>query len=212
MDQATQATTTTAPTFAGDETFAHAGAVAAGVVDHLTPNARPSSVRIEPSLPSGWAVTILFLSHHAAGLYEVAATIDAPITRATHGEEIHLETYARVLEVDLRAAVLVTATQAAVLDGLAAPAEPTPGPADSAPAAPVPLRDSVPVVAPAASAGDGADDVARCVRCGCTDAAACEGGCYWVPNTLFVDLCSACATPEELKVMTYTAEVSDGAL
>jgi hypothetical protein len=43
-----------------------------------------------------------------------------------------------------------------------------------------------------------ADDVARCVRCGCTDAQACEGGCAWVPNYLVVKLCSACATPAEL--------------
>jgi hypothetical protein len=41
-------------------------------------------------------------------------------------------------------------------------------------------------------------DVARCVRCGCTEEQACEGGCAWVPNRHMVDLCTACATPEEL--------------
>ncbi|MEU5111675.1 hypothetical protein AB0G64_09265 [Streptomyces longwoodensis] len=43
-----------------------------------------------------------------------------------------------------------------------------------------------------------AADVARCVRCGCTEEQACEGGCAWVPNRQMVDLCSACATPAEL--------------
>lgn len=39
---------------------------------------------------------------------------------------------------------------------------------------------------------------ASCVRCGCTEDAACEGGCAWVPNEQMTDLCSACATPAEL--------------
>ncbi|MFI1002027.1 hypothetical protein ACIP10_15535 [Streptomyces galbus] len=43
-----------------------------------------------------------------------------------------------------------------------------------------------------------ADDVARCARCGCTQEQACEGGCAWVPNSQMIELCSACATPEEL--------------
>ena len=42
------------------------------------------------------------------------------------------------------------------------------------------------------------DDVARCQRCGCTEDRACEGGCYWVPSPQPIDLCSACASPEEL--------------
>jgi hypothetical protein len=42
------------------------------------------------------------------------------------------------------------------------------------------------------------DDVARCARCRCTDNAACEGGCAWLPNDQGIDLCSACATPAEL--------------
>ncbi|RCG27228.1 hypothetical protein DQ384_26275 [Sphaerisporangium album] len=35
-------------------------------------------------------------------------------------------------------------------------------------------------------------EVATCRLCGCTEDAACEGGCCWVPNGLGVDLCSAC--------------------
>ena len=37
-----------------------------------------------------------------------------------------------------------------------------------------------------------ADDTTRCVLCGCTDNAACEGGCAWHPNPLMVDVCTAC--------------------
>ncbi|MCZ7414276.1 hypothetical protein [Streptomyces sp. WMMC897] len=37
------------------------------------------------------------------------------------------------------------------------------------------------------------DGVAVCVVCGCTEDAACEGGCWWVPNPHGVDLCSACS-------------------
>lgn len=33
---------------------------------------------------------------------------------------------------------------------------------------------------------------AACVICRCTENAACEGGCSWVPNELNVDVCSAC--------------------
>ncbi|MGW1324825.1 hypothetical protein ACWD64_20060 [Streptomyces antibioticus] len=51
----------------------------------------------------------------------------------------------------------------------------------------------------------GHDDVARCVRCGCTEDAACEGGCAWVLNAEQVDLCSACATPAELAANGWQA-------
>ncbi|HXG03239.1 MAG TPA: hypothetical protein VNO23_07520 [Candidatus Binatia bacterium] len=33
---------------------------------------------------------------------------------------------------------------------------------------------------------------ASCVLCGCTENAACPGGCRWVPNMLGVDVCSDC--------------------
>lgn len=163
MDKATDATTTTAPhehTTVGDDTFLHAAAVAASIVDPLTPDTRPSSVRIEPNFPSGWAVTILFLSHHAAGLYEVAANTGAPITRAFRDEEIHLEAFVCLKNVDVRAAVLVTPTQAAELEGEHTPAKPLPTRAptarveeppaeDQAATQPVPLGVSVLATVPA---------------------------------------------------------------
>lgn len=36
-----------------------------------------------------------------------------------------------------------------------------------------------------------------CRRCGCTEARACPGGCAWMPK--LKDVCTACATPAELK-------------
>ncbi|MEU9887920.1 hypothetical protein [Sphaerisporangium sp. NPDC051011] len=41
--------------------------------------------------------------------------------------------------------------------------------------------------------------VATCRLCGCTEGAACEGGCVWVPNLFGVDLCSACV--EQVRVL-----------
>jgi hypothetical protein len=39
-------------------------------------------------------------------------------------------------------------------------------------------------------------DAPACDRCGCTDEMACEGGCAWVSNSRFLDLCSSCVTPD----------------
>lgn len=36
-----------------------------------------------------------------------------------------------------------------------------------------------------------------CVRCGCTDDRACEGGCGWVPG--LTNVCTQCARPDELE-------------
>ncbi|AVV46426.1 hypothetical protein PYK79_45125 [Streptomyces sp. ID05-04B] len=58
----------------------------------------------------------------------------------------------------------------------------------------------------AADGEDPVDDMARCARCGCTDAAACEGGCHWVANHQMADLCSRCASPAELAVATRGLE------
>ena len=35
----------------------------------------------------------------------------------------------------------------------------------------------------------------KCRVCRCTDDMACPGGCFWIEP----DLCSACATPEQIK-------------
>ncbi|MFE7966939.1 hypothetical protein ACFU0X_28495 [Streptomyces cellulosae] len=58
-------------------------------------------------------------------------------------------------------------------------------------------------------ADDQADADARCARCGCTEDAACEGGCAWVPNAQMIDLCSACATPAELQAVSWKTSGGD---
>ncbi|MGW4030783.1 hypothetical protein ACWEFL_15930 [Streptomyces sp. NPDC004838] len=40
------------------------------------------------------------------------------------------------------------------------------------------------------------DTTGVCARCGCTDDAACPGGCTWVANPRMLDLCSACIRPD----------------
>ena len=55
------------------------------------------------------------------------------------------------------------------------------------------------------------DDVAHCQRCGCTDDHACDSGCYWVPNPQLIDLCSACATPQELAYAALRPQGGQGA-
>ncbi|MEV7123819.1 DUF6919 domain-containing protein [Kitasatospora griseola] len=48
---------------------------------------------------------------------------------------------------------------------------------------------------------------ARCVRCGCTEDDACQGGCWWVPGAAMEDVCSACA-PDHFEEMA--AGIGDG--
>ncbi|MFJ1664842.1 hypothetical protein ACIOK4_00345 [Streptomyces bottropensis] len=55
------------------------------------------------------------------------------------------------------------------------------------------------------------DDVAHCARCGCTEERACEGGCYWVANPQMLDLCSACASPQELAYGAFRPQGGQGA-
>ncbi|WP_331731447.1 hypothetical protein [Kitasatospora sp. NBC_01300] len=50
-------------------------------------------------------------------------------------------------------------------------------------------------------------DVARCVRCGCTEDDPCPGGCAWVPELLLEDLCSNCAVDH----LAEQAAAEDGA-
>ncbi|MFC8438065.1 hypothetical protein ACFUJT_07685 [Streptomyces griseoincarnatus] len=63
--------------------------------------------------------------------------------------------------------------------------------------------------APTDTPDDQADADARCARCGCTEDAACEGGCAWVPNAQMIDLCSACATAAELEAASWKPSGGD---
>ncbi|WP_217545615.1 hypothetical protein [Streptomyces sp. GbtcB6] len=214
MDQVTETATATAPP---RDSFAHAAAVAAEIVAPLSPP--PFSVHIDQDFPQGWRIVATFRSHEAAGLHELAAHLDVPITEATVTDGIRLEVITRLKDIEICGGAVVTREQAALLAGDPARVDETTAP--EAPAAadtqPVPLGASVLAAVPAVipvqplnTDGLYTEDVARCVRCGCTEDAACGGGCYWVPNQQMVDLCSACATPAELQAMSYTAEISDG--
>ncbi|MFJ3794990.1 hypothetical protein ACIPSJ_01740 [Streptomyces sp. NPDC090088] len=209
-----KATEPAAPTAPPRDSFAHAAAVAAEIVTPLFP--APFSVHIDRDWPEGWRVDAKFYSHDARGLLDLAAALDTLLTHSTVSDGIRLEAIGRVKGIEVCGCAVVTAVQAAELTGEPAPAAETAIP-ETIGQEPVPLGASVLAVVqavaptqPVSTVGLDAEDVARCVRCGCTEDHACEGGCVWVPNRQMVDLCSACATSEELQVMNYTAEVSDG--
>ena len=214
MEQATQPTTPTASAEDRQDstpvpgTFAHAAAVAARVVTGL--QQKPTAVEISEDFPSGYRVHLKYRGDGSriAGLYEFAASFDIPITKAITEFGLHLDALTRFETLELHCSALTTE---GVIEALEEARRPDTKP-DAQAATAVPLGASALAVVPAVvSASGDSDDVPRCVRCGCTEDAACEGGCYWVPNRQLVDLCSACATPEELQAMTYTAEISDGA-
>ncbi|MEU9149159.1 hypothetical protein AB0D59_01060 [Streptomyces sp. NPDC048417] len=209
MEQAIEPFTDIAPP---RDAFDHALAVAGAVVAPLGTDQRPFALEIEEDFPKGYRAHLKFRETRGEGLLAFAALADVPVTRADTAFGVFLDAIARIEGIEVRGSAMVSPSQAARLEGQRAPL-----PEPPATVAPVALGASVlamvPAVTPVPSlATDGlyTEDVARCVRCGCTEAAACEGGCHWVPNRQMVDLCSACTTAEELQAMTYTAEVSDG--
>jgi len=214
MEQATAPTTSTPR---ADE-FQHANALAATIVTQLTQ--RPFAVEIEEDFPSGWRVHLKFREARAAGLFAFAALVDVPVTRAETTFGVHLDAIARVEDVEVRGSALVTPAQAADLEGQPAPL-PEPMAATPSGEPPMPLGASVlaqvPVITPVVPVGaeppptdeDEDDDVARCVRCRCTEKAPCLGGCSWVPNRQFIDLCSGCATAEEIAAVPHMVAVSE---
>ncbi|MER7930530.1 hypothetical protein ABTY96_46730 [Streptomyces sp. NPDC096057] len=212
MDQAT-ATTTTAPP--RTDTFAHAHAVAGIVVAELG-HELPFAVELDEDFPAGWRAHLKFRQSRARGLLSFAALVDVPITRAVVESGIHLEVLVRIQDVEVRGSALVSPETAAELEGAPTPVDPAlEAEAEIAPSAPpgadVAAQEAVviPVVPPLTELLN-VEEPARCVRCGCTEDQACEGGCYWVPNRQLIDFCSACASAEELQAMTYTAEIADG--
>ncbi|WP_405925476.1 hypothetical protein [Streptomyces sp. NBC_00035] len=217
MEQATQ-TTAPAPTAQEPQppTFEDAHAVIPLVV--LPLEQKPFAVETGEDWPSGWRVHLKFRETRGAGLLEFAALVDVPVTRADTAFGTHLDAITRIRGIEVRASALVSPWEADRLLGTRTP-EPTPTvqAEDQAAAHPVPLSTSTLAELPAImsvltpNTTPGAEDEGRCVRCGCTDNAACEGGCYWVSNLQLVDLCSACATAEELATMSIIpAEVPDG--
>jgi len=215
VEQATQAPTPTAspepiPATTERAAYKRASAVLDQIVAKL--DALPRTAAVVGDL-TGFRLRLNFGTNDPAGVLEFAAIADVETKRDEIGSGVWMEARATVEGVAVCAEVLLSVEAAAVFEQQTQ----TPPPAPVSAAQPVPLGASVLAhvravtpVNPGIADGLDAEDVARCVRCGCTEDAACEGGCYWVPNAQMVELCSACATPEELQAMSYTAEVSDG--
>ncbi|WP_330339359.1 hypothetical protein [Streptomyces sp. NBC_00557] len=217
MDQATGTTPAA-------DSFEHAHAVIGSLITGLA--VRPFAVETEQDFPSGWRVHCKYRAENGVGLYELAAALDVPITRADTAFGVFLDAIARVQGIEVRGSALVSTEQAAEFEGQPAPTTTVPETTTTAPAEAatiVPLARAttdaaqVPAVTPVPAINTerlDEEDEPRCVRCGCTENAACEGGCYWVRNRQMVALCSACATTEELQAMAYVpagAEAADGA-
>ncbi|MEU1496108.1 hypothetical protein [Streptomyces sp. NPDC005732] len=203
MDQAIATTPTDTPR----DAFQHAHAVVGAIIPLL--DQRPFAVEIEEDWPAGFRVHLKFRETRAVGLLEFATLVDVPVTRAETAFGIHLDAIARIENVEVRGSAIVSSTEAALLEGASAPESTALTPDATAPAQAATLGSSVLAelpaivsVLPAPAVHLEHEDEACCVRCGCTENAACLGGCYWVPNRQMVDLCSACATPEELAAMT----------
>ncbi|MCM8548958.1 hypothetical protein [Streptomyces sp. STCH 565 A] len=224
MEQATQPTTTTPAETTdpdpGRATYARARALA----DALVGQARilPTSVDIHRYLTSDLFELRLHFGtglEPARGVLALAAVVGADIIRederadARSGAVVWIEADTTVDGVRLLARALTNTEDADRLlppDGIA-PAEQAGTVGQTTQPIPTVSTNPAAVVAPAItpvplSARNTAveDEVARCVRCGCTDDAACDGGCYWVPNEQMVDLCSACATPQQRAAMVLT--------
>lgn len=229
MDQATQPTTPPAPDDpeldADRAAYRHAADVALALVDQLT--ILPRGVAVIGDL-TGYRVRLNYGTNQPAGVTEFAKTTGVDAVRDTSVHGVWLEARATIDGVPVCAEVLMSPETAAAFQAERRPtgplilqktqAIPTVEQPPAAPAPrPVPLGDSVLAhtqtvtpVTPIAPDSDGhvepegQDDEARCLRCGCTEDAACEGGCAWVPNAQMVGLCSACATPAELAASGWT--------
>ncbi|MEV6121426.1 hypothetical protein AB0M23_12990, partial [Streptomyces sp. NPDC052077] len=117
------------------------------------------------------------------GVVQIATVADAEVTRdAGRDSSAWLEVRTVVDGVSLIARALVQDADAERLL--------TAGPAPAT-APPAPVR-------PLAVLTAEENDVATCVGCGCTEDIPCPGGCYWVHTASMSDLCSACASPQQL--------------
>ncbi|MFI5685852.1 hypothetical protein [Streptomyces sp. NPDC051636] len=217
MDQATGTTPAA-------DSFEHAHEVVGSIIARV--EIQPLAVELEQDFPSGWRVHCKYRADGGAGLYELATLLDVPVTRSDNSLGVFLDAITRIRGIEIRGSALVSAEQAAALEGQPAPVATAP---DTSPATSAEAATAVPLSVPTTDAGQvpaitavapirtehlDQDDEARCVRCGCTEDHACEGGCYWVPNRQLIDLCSACATTEELQAMGYVpagTEAADGA-
>ncbi|MEU8555906.1 hypothetical protein AB0C80_18220 [Streptomyces anthocyanicus] len=230
MEQATQPTTTTpAETVEQDPdraAYERARALAERLVDQV--QVLPLTVQTPRSLAPVYDVHIYFGAGIAAGrgVQQTAAVIDTEPTRdavrnsddkitgywiearATVGG-VPVYAYALTSPADTEL-LLPSADTTPVEEPTEAPGEvtqPMPNVSTDPAAVPaitrvLPLAAMKTAAAPTPAADQ--EDEARCIKCGCTEDAACKGGCYWVPNEQQVDLCSACATPQQLAAMVFS--------
>ncbi|WP_435218331.1 hypothetical protein [Streptomyces sp. bgisy034] len=188
--------------------YKNASALMARIVDQL--KTLPRSTAVVGDL-TGFRVRLNFGTNEPAGVLEFAAIADTELNRDSTIHGCWLEARATIEGIPVCAEALLSPEAAAVFEKQSPPPNPSPDNDAQPSVRPVPLGDSVlahvPAVTPMPPVNTkllDVEDVARCVRCGCTDAQVCEGGCYWVANRQMVDLCSACATPEELRSITFT--------
>lgn len=147
MQQATEATTTTAPP--RTDTFAHAHTVAGAVIAELGADQHPFAVELEEDFPSGWRAHLKFRQSRAQGLMAFAALVDVPVTRSVLEYGIHLEALVRIEDVEVRGSALVSPDTAAQLAGEPTPVDPVPE-TEAAPLVPLgaSVLASVPAITP----------------------------------------------------------------
>ncbi|CUW29649.1 MULTISPECIES: hypothetical protein [Streptomyces] len=215
MDQATAPTPRPPTDDSGQAPERAAYKQASALADRIVHQLRtlPRSVTVVGEL-SGFSVRLNFGTNEPAGVLEVAEIADVEARRSPNGSGYWFEARAVMEGIPVCAEVLLSEEAARAFEDQCstATAHASPG----AVSAPVPLGDSplaqaaaITPVQPVATERLDDEDEARCVRCGCTANAPCVGGCHWVPNQQMVDLCSACATIEELQTGSYIAADTD---
>ncbi|MDX5569355.1 hypothetical protein PYK79_47270 [Streptomyces sp. ID05-04B] len=118
MEKATQATTLTASTQTTEPvplgSFEHAAAIA--VNTFLPLEEKPFAVEITEDFPSGWRIHFKYRDSRVRGLFEFAAAVDVPVTRATTAFGVHFDAIARHEGLELHASALTSLFEAQALD------------------------------------------------------------------------------------------------
>ncbi|MGW0566135.1 hypothetical protein [Streptomyces tauricus] len=225
MQEATDQTTPAAPPEARAvqprdrqaDAFDHAAALVAWYFRRLS--TKPYSTELTEDFPIGVTAHLKYRDGQADAVLQFAEIAGVPVNRATTAFGLHLEVYVRYDSVLMRASTLVLHGKPWPPDEQSAPPNPptdtTATAADETPdtigmrPAPeaMPLGSSVVFAPGVTTAVD--EDEARCVRCGCTENTPCQGGCAWIPNAQMIDLCSACATPEETAATGWKPAATD---
>lgn len=210
MEQATAPTSCPTPDNAEltDDRAAYqrASALADRIVHQL--HTLPRSTAVIGEL-TGFSIRLNFGCNDPAGVLEVASIADTEAQRSPHGSGTWFEARAVMEGIPVCAEVLLSAEAARAFESSCSTPTAAEAPAVLALGdSPLAQAPTVTLVKPAVAQLDHEDE-ARCVRCGCTEDTPCVLGCHWVPNLQMVDLCSACATLEELQTGSYVPAASD---